>query len=824
MANPVTYNNNTNPTGALKSGTVSMSVASSLNITGYNWRNGFENNNIWVIYSDTYSQGLSTQGNSLPTIWATPIFTEQGLIDLINVLPARAGQSKFTTLSSAISWLYGEGKYFLSNQNYPYMVVDGLVFFTDAGFSASYPNVGTTLYDLGVQQFTNTMQNGLVWTNNNTKSYFDFDGGDDQIFINNYNNFNNITWSNGITVQVLYKIDDLNDFNGQFRALMGTDGSPRSFNYYLYGPNNPATTLVYHFSANFNSGLSSAVTVQPGRYYLGTFSCGTSSGTYYHNLEVVNSQTGSAPQFYTGVAQYLGRADNFWKGNIGSWKIYNKALSADEITQNYYQGPIVTNGLVFFVDASNLVSYPNNGTTWYNLVSNSYHATLVNGPTYSTDGNGSIVFDGTNDYVTFSNPLNQSNLSQVWTVQAWIKIQSKPRQILVSGLNAGLYIEFFQGDNSLLYLNGGVNDYYTYGGQFTNQGWVLATFRFDNSNGNRQIWRDLSNISTGGPNNTFTPEGQGGTFTIGSGDSDTILGKVACVMMYNRYLSDQEIQQNYGAYRNRFENYFTYANGGTISTVTENGQTFRVHTFTTSGTLTVIESGYAEVLIVGGGGGGSGNYYDDGAGGGAGGLIYKNAFELTQGNMTVTVGAGGSASGGGVGGDGGNSQIGVLTAIGGGGGATHRSAGLSGGSGGGSGGQYSGTDNAVGGTGTVGQGNNGGTANGYSGSGGGGAGQIGFPAVWGYGGNGGNGLPFAINGTNNYYSGGGAGYGYSTSSNAIGGAGGGGNGGNPSPLTPIAGSPNTGGGGGGGRTAGQTPFVGTVNGGSGIVIIRYPIV
>ena len=235
---------------------------------------------------------------------------------------------------------------------------------------------------------------------------------------------------------------------------------------------------------------------------------------------------------------------------------------------------------------------------------------------------------------------------------------------------------------------------------------------------------------------------------------------------------------------------------------------------------------YVEVLVVAGGGGGSGNFYDDGAGGGAGGLIYNSAYQLTNAAaITVTIGAGGGASTGGQGGDGGNSVFGSLTAIGCGGGASHRSSGRAGGSGGGSAGAYDVPDTTLGGAGTPGQGFDGGTSvyPGYAGSGGGGAGQ---PGVGGTGGgigkNGGNGLTYSISGTSTYYAGGGGGYGYSNSSTAIGGLGGGGNGGNPSPLAPTAGGTNTGGGGGGGRTAGQTPFVGTAAGGSGIVIVRYP--
>jgi hypothetical protein len=317
------------------------------------------------------------------------------------------------------------------------------------------------------------------------------------------------------------------------------------------------------------------------------------------------------------------------------------------------------------------------------------------------------------------------------------------------------------------------------------------------------------------------------TYYIGSsgGGSEFFFGEYAIFRMYNRGLNATEVMQNYSAIRNRFETNQAFANGGTVSTVIENGIRYRVHTFTSSGTLSVVYPGKMEVLCVAGGGGGSGNFYDDGAGGGGGGLIYNTDYTVTTGNKTVTIGAGGTAGTGGQGGTGENSVFDSLTAIGGGGGGQHRSSGGNGGSGGGSGGAYESTDTTNGGSGTVGQGYNGGTSvhYGYAGSGGGGAGEIGGGGQGSFlvGKNGGNGRQISVNGTATYYAGGGGGYGIY--GGGTGGLGGGGNGGNPSPLAPIAGAVNTGGGGGGGRTVGQTPFVGTVAGGSGIVIVRYRI-
>jgi hypothetical protein len=213
---------------------------------------------------------------------------------------------------------------------------------------------------------------------------------------------------------------------------------------------------------------------------------------------------------------------------------------------------IVTDGLVLCLDAANPKSYPGSGTTWFDISGNGKNGTLNNSVGYSTDNKGCMVFDGVNDNVTFANPLNQTQTGQEWTVQSWINITTKPPQLLIEGLNAGLYIEYSQGNNSLLYLNSGVNDYYTYGGQFTAQGWVLCTFRFNNASGLRQIWRNTTNISTSGPNRTSTPSGQQSTFRLGSTGTGTILGRVGTLTFYNRYISDSEIQQNFNAVRGRF--------------------------------------------------------------------------------------------------------------------------------------------------------------------------------------------------------------------------------------------------------------------------------
>ena len=215
------------------------------------------------------------------------------------------------------------------------------------------------------------------------------------------------------------------------------------------------------------------------------------------------------------------------------------------------------------------------------------------------------------------------------------------------------------------------------------------------------------------------------------------------------------------------------ATGGTIT----NADGYTIHTFTSSGTFTMIAGGDVDYLIVAGGGGGGSRHA---GGGGAGGVLY-GTISKSPGPYTVTVGNGGAGHRGSPSANGTNgspSQItnwlsgGALASTdggGGGGSGYHVSAtsvlsrvGSAGGSGGG-GGPYHG-----GGSGTSGQGFNGGSGGNDGstaghGGGGGGAGGVGGNSVsphtsnGGISGAGGTGHTSSITGTSIIYAGGGSG-------------------------------------------------------------------
>lgn len=262
---------------------------------------------------------------------------------------------------------------------------------------------------------------------------------------------------------------------------------------------------------------------------------------------------------------------------------------------------------------------------------------------------------------------------------------------------------------------------------------------------------------------------------------------------------------------------FSSVSGGTV---TSSGG-YTLHTFTSSGTLTVNGNGNVEVLVVGGGGGGGSGL---GGGGGAGGVVYNASFNISTNAYTVTVGnGGGSNTSCNPGSSGGNSVFSTITAYGGGGGGGYSGYPVSGGSGGGSAGDGSYTGNGA--SGTANQGNSGGWGAGpstYVAGGGGGAGAAGGNGSGTTSGSGGSGVAYAISGTSTYYGGGGGGAGTSVDNSRAagsGGTGGGGAGNAASGGAGYSGTANTGGGGGGG--AGGACNSGG-SGGSGIVIVRYP--
>jgi hypothetical protein len=217
-----------------------------------------------------------------------------------------------------------------------------------------------------------------------------------------------------------------------------------------------------------------------------------------------------------------------------------------------YGGPeITTNGLVLYLDAANSKSYPGTGTTWTDLSSLSNNGTLTNGPIYSSANNGSIVFDGTNDYVDCGN--NSSLNINTGSILAWVKTTSPGssyRGIIVKQSNYGL----FALDGTLVTYDWGNNLGRSTARRIDNGIWNFIAMSFSNNIGtpsnNAIIYLNGASVLT----TTIKYLNNNQSIEIGRGSVNIqqINANISNVMVYNIVLSANEILQNYNAFKGRY--------------------------------------------------------------------------------------------------------------------------------------------------------------------------------------------------------------------------------------------------------------------------------
>ncbi len=232
---------------------------------------------------------------------------------------------------------------------------------------------------------------------------------------------------------------------------------------------------------------------------------------------------------------------------------------------------IVTDGLVFCVDAGDKMSYPGAGTTWTDLSKEGNNTTLVNGPTFNSENGGSILFDGTNDYGWFNRNggTNFDGKDEI-SICTWVNYQSTGSHdtyVMMEDNFAGDYAEpvrmsisssgtFRVGLVNTLGSKAFNNNNSTDVTVVTNK-WFNFSFTYDGAHIKNYINSNFnSSISVNG-NNIDTPLQSNARWLLGCGEltrgerfSNV---KLASIQMYNRGLSAAEIKQNYNATRGRFQ-------------------------------------------------------------------------------------------------------------------------------------------------------------------------------------------------------------------------------------------------------------------------------
>lgn len=224
-----------------------------------------------------------------------------------------------------------------------------------------------------------------------------------------------------------------------------------------------------------------------------------------------------------------------------------------------YAGPEISqSGLVLCLDAGSPKSYPGSGNTWVNLANTNLNSTLINGPTYSTNNGGVMIFDGVDDYVE-TNYIPQSNVS--YTISFWGKSSASgyPNRPLgnsdaLAGANGASFIWGFRSNpNNLLAarrygLNNSDRDIEVIISDLSTKIHYIS-HTYDSSTGSKLY---VDGVEVG--NNNVLGFTSGMTFRIGKegNGTDRFNGNIYNVQIYNRALSASEVRQNFNALRGRF--------------------------------------------------------------------------------------------------------------------------------------------------------------------------------------------------------------------------------------------------------------------------------
>ena len=223
-----------------------------------------------------------------------------------------------------------------------------------------------------------------------------------------------------------------------------------------------------------------------------------------------------------------------------------------------YSPKIVTDGLVFAVDAANIKSYPGSGTSWKDLSGDGNNGTLTNGPTFDSGNGGSIVFDQTDDYVE-GPACNSFGFGTDITIECWFKTTDSfgannsttaGRIINLHAASPGTNINIQIGSEGLGFYHRSNALFYNDGTPANTGEWIHGAVVVNGTNS--KLYRNNSVVINITGNNIDSFSSYPLIISSYEGSSRFFGGNLALARLYNRALSTSEITQNYNALKSRF--------------------------------------------------------------------------------------------------------------------------------------------------------------------------------------------------------------------------------------------------------------------------------
>jgi hypothetical protein len=314
---------------------------------------------------------------------------------------------------------------------------------------------GTTAADSSGNGNTGTLTNGPAWTTGGMNNgALTFNGTSQYVSVPDASNLrgNNYTITAWVyfnsLVSATYDIVVKGYANSGDKSYEMFEDSSGQLGFWSNG------TGVFSAGGNMNAGEW---------YFIAATRSGSTATIYMDGVQMNQSTSFSATTSYDttpvvigAFSQNNGTIGNYLTGIVDDARIYNRALSAAEVTQAYYAGPTGSEGSILynsyyhvpqFCDGTRWIAMgpqgaggtnyaPTSGLVgWWKLdessgpsaadaTGNGNTGTWTNSPTYTASGkiNGALTFaNATDTYVDVANPSNFAfERTNAFTLAAWI--------------------------------------------------------------------------------------------------------------------------------------------------------------------------------------------------------------------------------------------------------------------------------------------------------------------------------------------------------------------------------------------------------------------
>jgi hypothetical protein len=445
----------------------------------------------------------------------------------------------------------------------PKVISDGLVLYLDATNTRSYSGTGSSWYDLSVYGNNSTLVSSPTFINNKY-GQLAFNGSTQYATVPHTS-----TLWNGQTFTLSLWAKKTGTGDGNARAIMIS----KDTNYIDHAFN--GKTMVSFMNSTGQQTLiygNNPASYNEWRHYAFTYD-GT-IGVLYENGAATGSTALSVNKVSSSSSPLnIGRWNGssfYLNGCIAGAMVYNRALNADEILQNYnatkykyiLKENIVSNGLALNYDMSDYRSAPFTGTVIYDIAGTGNTGTLVNGPTYSSLAGGILSFDGTNDYVDCNLDFGFDTTVSA-TLSLWLKTTNLVQRggILGKAGSSNWEWTLSQGiDSSDIYfwywkVDSNINLSISICNFFESNVWKKVDLVWSHTSNRLTIYRNGIGVTSSTPASSSFQNRNSSIFlgyTYNNFSSYYWDGQVGLLSIYNRALTAEEVLQNYNASKTRF--------------------------------------------------------------------------------------------------------------------------------------------------------------------------------------------------------------------------------------------------------------------------------